>query len=51
MSTNTKSSIEGLGGRAEDVGGESTKPAPVYAVTDTAGHAEDVDTRDPEVQP
>jgi hypothetical protein len=30
---------------ARDVGGESTA-APVYAVIDTDGHAEDVDTRD-----
>ena len=32
--------------RAQDVGGESTAAAPVYAVTDTDGHTEDVDTRD-----
>ena len=31
---------------AQDVGGKSTAAAPVYAVTDTDGHAEDVDTRD-----
>ena len=31
---------------AMDVGGESTAAAPVYAVTDADGHAEDVDTRD-----
>jgi hypothetical protein len=31
---------------ANDIGGESTAAAPVYAVTDTDGHAEDVDTRD-----
>jgi hypothetical protein len=31
---------------ANEVGGESTAAAPVYAVTDTDGHAEDVDTRD-----
>jgi hypothetical protein len=30
---------------AQDVG-KSTAAAPVYAVTDTDGHAEDVDTRD-----
>ena len=31
---------------AKDVGGESTAAAPVHAVTDAEGHAEDVDTRD-----
>ncbi len=31
---------------ADNVGGQSTTDAPVYAVTDTAGHAEEVDTRD-----
>ena len=31
---------------AEDVGGPSTTPAPTYAVEDTDGHAEVVDTRD-----
>ena len=36
---------------AEDVGGESTTPAPVYAVTDDEGHEEEVDTRDIIVQP
>jgi hypothetical protein len=30
----------------EDVGGQSTNAAPVYAVTDEEGHAEEVDTRD-----
>ena len=35
---------------AEDAGGVSTTPAPVYAVTDGDGHAED-DTRDIIVQP
>ena len=30
----------------EDVGGRSKKVAPVYEVTDTEGHAEEVDTRD-----
>ena len=34
---------------AEDVGGQSTSEAPVYAVTDSDGHAEDVDTRDLEI--
>ena len=29
-----------------DVGGRSTTVAPVYEVTDDAGHAEEVDTRD-----
>lgn len=32
--------------RADDIGGESTIPAPVYAVTDDDGHDEEVDTRD-----
>lgn len=31
---------------AEDAGGESSTEAPVYAVTDAAGHDEEVDTRD-----
>jgi hypothetical protein len=35
----------------EDVGGRSTTAAPVYAVTDTEGHAEKVDTRDLQVLP
>ena len=35
----------------EDVGGQSATVAPVYAVTDTEGHAEEVDTRDLEVLP
>ena len=30
----------------EDAGGESTRQAPVYAVTDEDGHNEEVDTRD-----
>jgi hypothetical protein len=30
----------------EDVGGRSTTAAPVYAVADDEGHAEEVDTRD-----
>ena len=34
---------------ADDVGGHSTAEAPVYAVTDSDGHAEDVDTRDLEI--
>ena len=36
---------------ADDVGGESTTPAPVYTVTDSEGHEEEVDTRDIVVQP
>jgi len=36
---------------ADDVGGLSTTGAPVYAVTDSDGHAEDVDTRDLEIVP
>ena len=36
---------------ADDVGGESTTPAPVYAVIDDHGHEEEVDTRDIVVQP
>ena len=36
---------------ASDVGGESTTPAPVYAVTDDDGHDEQVDTRDIIIQP
>ena len=35
----------------EDVGGQSTKAAPVYAVKDTDGHEEEVDTRDLQVVP
>ena len=35
---------------AADVGGESTTPAPVYAVADSDGHKEEVDTRDIAVQ-
>ena len=31
---------------AGDLGGESKAAAPVYAVTDSDGHAEHVDTRD-----
>jgi hypothetical protein len=31
---------------AADVGGQTTTAAPVYAVTDEDGHAEEVDTRD-----
>ncbi|MGZ4336009.1 MAG: hypothetical protein ACXVRV_09610 [Gaiellaceae bacterium] len=31
---------------AADVGGQSTAVAPVYAVSDEDGHAEEVDTRD-----
>jgi len=30
----------------EDLGGRSATVAPVYEVTDDAGHAEEVDTRD-----
>jgi hypothetical protein len=30
----------------QDVGGRSSTVAPVYAVTDDEGHAEEVDTRD-----
>jgi len=30
----------------EDVGGVSATSAPVYAITDEDGHAENVDTRD-----
>ena len=36
---------------ADDVGGESTTPAPVYAVSDSEGHEEEVDTRDIVVKP
>ena len=36
---------------ADDVGGESTKSAPVYAVSDGDGHNEEVDTRDIILQP
>lgn len=35
----------------EDVGGRSKTVAPVYAVTDTEGHAEKVDTRDLKLLP
>ena len=35
----------------EDVGGRSATVAPVYAVTDTEGNAEEVDTRDLKVSP
>ena len=35
----------------EDVGGWSATVAPVYAVTDTEGHAEEVDTRGLEALP
>jgi hypothetical protein len=35
--------------RAKDVGGPSTRPEPTYAVKDTDGHAEVVDTRDLEL--
>jgi hypothetical protein len=35
----------------EDVGGRSTTGAPVYAVTDDEGNAEEVDTRDLEPAP
>jgi hypothetical protein len=35
--------------RAKDVGGPSTRPEPAYAVKDTDGHAEVVDTRDLEL--
>ncbi len=31
---------------SDDVGGESTTEAPVYGVTDDAGHREEVDRRD-----
>ena len=31
---------------AEDTGGESSTEAPVYAISDAAGHNEEVDTRD-----
>ena len=31
---------------AADAGGQSTSDAPVYAVSDEDGHAEEVDTRD-----
>jgi hypothetical protein len=33
----------------EDVGGRSATVSPVYTVTDTDGHEEEVDTRDLEV--
>jgi hypothetical protein len=36
---------------ADDVGGASTTPAPVYEVKDSDGHKEEVDTRDITVQP
>lgn len=35
----------------KDVGGRSTTPEPVYAVTDGEGHDEKVDTRDLQVLP
>ena len=35
----------------EDFGGRSKTVAPVYEVTDTEGHAENVDTRDLEPLP
>jgi hypothetical protein len=35
----------------DDVGGRSTTPEPVYIVTDTKGHTEEVDTRDLEALP
>lgn len=35
----------------EDLGGRSKTVAPVYAVTDTEGHAEKVDTRDLKLLP
>ena len=35
----------------KDVGGRRKTVAPVYAVTDTEGHAEKVDTRDLELLP
>jgi hypothetical protein len=35
----------------EDVGGRSKTVAPVYTVTDTEGHTEEVDTRDLELLP
>jgi hypothetical protein len=34
-----------------DVGGRSNTPQPVYVVTDTKGHTEEVDTRDLEALP
>ena len=36
---------------ADDSGGQTTTVAPVYAVRDEVGHAEDVDTRDLEPLP
>jgi hypothetical protein len=36
---------------ADDVGGQSTNDAPVYAVTDADGNAEEVDTRDLAIVP
>ena len=36
---------------AEDLGGPSTTPAPVYEVADGDGHVEKVDTRDLVVLP
>jgi hypothetical protein len=35
----------------KDVGGRSTTPEPVYEVTDSKGHVEEVDTRDLEALP
>jgi hypothetical protein len=35
----------------EDVGGRSATVAPVYTVTDSEGHVEEVDTRDIKVLP
>ena len=35
----------------DDLGGRSATVAPVYAVTDTEGHTEEVDTRDLEALP
>ena len=38
--------------RTDDaVGGRSTTEEPVYEVTDSEGHAEEVDTRDLQVEP
>ena len=52
----TEVEIASLAGRNdarsdEDVGGRSTTPAPVYAVTDDEGHAEKVVTRDLKPRP
>jgi hypothetical protein len=35
---------------SEDVGGASTTPSPVYAITDEEGQTEDVDTRDLKIE-